>query len=200
MRHTISFILLLSSLYSYSQLYIPSGTVFTLKGLETQLSSNESTNIINTHIKGTGVFNLLGSSKQYLESSKGSLELPNLCIKNASLLYLNTPLTINSELIIENGILYLSHDLKLNNSSALILKGQSSVIETTKGNLVFMEYFTERSFTNAAIVSVFYISPKNSHNVLSFTNEKVILAKVPLIYIDDYNVTIKTTTPPPKLV
>jgi len=200
MRHIISLILLLSSLYSYSQLYIPSGTVFTLNGLETQLSSNESTNIINTHIKGTGVFNLLGSSKQYLESSKGSLELPNLFIKNASLLYINTALSINNELIIKNGILDLSHDLKLNSPSALILKGQSSVIETSKGNLVFMEYFTERSFTNAAVVSVFYISQKNSHNVLSFIIEKVFSAKVPLKYIVDYNVTINTATPPPKLV
>ena len=87
MRYTISIVLILSSLYSYSQLYIPSDTVFTLIGLETQLSSNESINIINTHIKGTGVFNLLGSSVQHLESSKGSLELPNLTIKYASLLY-----------------------------------------------------------------------------------------------------------------
>mgnify|MGYP001365319452 FL=1 len=53
MRYTISVVLILSSLYSYSQLYIPSDTVFILIGLETQLSSNESINIINTHIKRT---------------------------------------------------------------------------------------------------------------------------------------------------
>ena len=41
MRYTISVVLILSSLYSYSQLYIASDTVFTLIGLETQLSSNE---------------------------------------------------------------------------------------------------------------------------------------------------------------
>ena len=199
MRHTISVILLLSSLYSYSQLYISSGTIFTLNGLETQISSKESINIINTHIKGTGVFNLLGSSEQYLESSKGSLEMPNLFIKDASLLHINTALSINNELIIENGILVLSHDLILNSPYALILKGQSEVIETSKGKLVFMEFFTERSVINA-IVSIFYISPKNPHNSLSFTIEKVILAKVLLKYIDDYNVTIKTITPPPKLV
>ena len=199
MRHIISVILLLSSLYSYSQLYISSGTVFTLNELETQISSKESINIINTHIKGTGVFNLLGSSEQYLESSKGSLEMPNLFIKDASLLYINTALSINNELIIENGILVLSHDLILNSPYALILKGQSEVIETSKGKLVFMEFFTERSVINA-IVSIFYISPKNPHNSLSFTIEKVILAKVLLKYIDDYNVTIKTITPPPKLV
>ena len=199
MRHIISVILLLSSLYSYSQLYISSGTVFTLNELETQISSKESINIINTHIKGTGVFNLLGSSEQYLESSKGSLEMPNLFIKDASLLYINTALSINNELIIENGILVLSHDLMLNSPYALILKGQSEVIETSKGKLVFMEFFTERSVINA-IVSIFYISPKNPHNSLSFTIEKVILAKVLLKYIDDYNVTIKTITPPPKLV
>ena len=199
MRHIISVILLLSSLYSYSQLYISSGTVFTLNGLETQISSKESINIINTHIKGTGVFNLLGSSEQYLESSKGSLEMPNLFIKDASLLYINTALSINNELIIENGILVLSHDLMLNSPYALILKGQSEVIETSKGKLVFMEFFTERSVINA-IVSIFYISPKNPHNSLSFTIEKVILAKVLLKYIDYYNVTIKTITPPPKLV
>ena len=145
MRHIISVILLLSSLYSYSQLYISSGTVFTLNGLETQISSKESINIINTHIKGTGVFNLLGSSEQYLESSKGSLEMPNLFIKDASLLYINTALSINNELIIENGILVLSHDLMLNSPYALILKGQSEVIETSKGKLVFMEFFTQRS-------------------------------------------------------
>ena len=199
MRHTISVILLLSSLYSYSQLYISSGTIFTLNGLETQISSKESINIINTHIKGTGVFNLLGSSEQYLESSQGSLEMPNLFIKDASLLHINTALSINNELIIENGILVLSHDLILNSPYALILKGQSEVIETSKGKLVFMEFFTERSVINA-IVSIFYISPKNPHNSLSFTIEKVILAKVLLKYIDDYNVTIKTITPPPKLV
>ena len=199
MRHTISVILLLNSLYSYSQLYISSGTIFTLNGLETQISSKESINIINTHIKGTGVFNLLGSSEQYLESSKGSLEMPNLFIKDASLLHINTALSINNELIIENGILVLSHDLILNSPYALILKGQSEVIETSKGKLVFMEFFTERSVINA-IVSIFYISPKNPHNSLSFTIEKVILAKVLLKYIDDYNVTIKTITPPPKLV
>ena len=199
MRHTISVILLLSSLYSYSQLYISSGTIFTLNGLETQISSKESINIINTHIKGTGVFNLLGSSEQYLESSQGSLEMPNLFIKDASLLHINTALSINNELIIENGILVLSHDLILNSPYALILKGQSEVIETSKGKLVFMEFFTQRSVINA-IVSVFYISPKNPHNSLSFTIEKVILAKVLLKYIDDYNVTIKTITPPPKLV
>jgi hypothetical protein len=199
MRHIISVILLLSSLYSYSQLYISSGTIFTLNGLETQISSKESINIINTHIKGTGVFNLLGSSEQYLESSKGSLEMPNLFIKDASLLYINTALSINNELIIENGILVLSHDLMLNSPYALILKGQSEVIETSKGKLVFMEFFTQRSVINA-IVSVFYISPKNPYNSLSFTIEKVILAKVLLKYIDYYNVTIKTITPPPKLV
>ena len=199
MRHTISVILLLSSLYSYSQLYISSGTIFTLNGLETQISSKESINIINTHIKGTGVFNLLGSSEQYLESSQGSLEMPNLFIKDASLLHINTALSINNELIIENGILVLSHDLILNSPYALILKGQSEVIETSKGKLVFMEFFTERSVINA-IVSIFYFSPKNPHNSLSFTIEKVILAKVLLKYIDDYNVTIKTITPPPKLV
>ena len=199
MRLTINIIFILSSLYSYSQLYIPSGTIFTLKSTETQLSSNESINIINTHIVGNGVFNLIGSSEQYFESSKGSLELPNLCIKNASLLYLNTALTINSELIIENGILVLSHDLKLNSPSALILKGQSSIIETSNGTLLFMEYFKKQFFTNE-ILSVFYTSTKNCYNALSFVIVKLPLNKSTLKHIGDYKVTTKTSTPPPKLV
>ena len=199
MRLTINIIFILSSLYSYSQLYIPSGTIFTLKSTETQLSSNESINIINTHIKGTGVFNLLGSSEQYLESSKGSLEMPNLFIKDASLLHINTALSINNELLIENGILVLSHDLTLSNPDALILKGSSEVIETSNGKLLFLEYFNERPFANAT-VPVFYVYPMSSQNELSFIIKKVLLATHRLQYIDDYKVTIKTITPPPKLV
>jgi len=199
MRLIVIVFLLFSSLYSYSQLYIPSGTIFTLKSTETQLSSNESINIINTHIKGTGVFNLLGSSEQYLESSKGSLEMPNLFIKDASLLYINTALSINNELIIKNGILDLSHDLKLNSPSALILKGQSSIIETSNGTLLFMEYFKKQFFTNE-ILSVFYTSTKNCYNALSFVIVKLPLNKSTLKHIDDYKVITKTSTPPPKLV
>lgn len=199
MRYTISVILLLSSLYSFSQLYIPTGTIFTLNGSETQFTSNESINIINNHIKGNGVFYLLGSSEQYLESSKNSLELPNLFIKEASLLDLNTALTINNELIIENGQLYLSHDLILNSPNALILKGQSKVIETPNGMLLFIECFTERTFTNT-IVSVFHVSTKNPNNALSFFSVKVPFAKLTLQYIGVYNVNIKINIPPPKLV
>ena len=199
MRYTISIVLILSSLYSYSQLYIASDTVFTLIGLETQLSSNESINIINTHIKGTGVFNLLGSSVQHLESSKGSLELPNLTIKYASLLDLNTALSINNKLVIENGKLYLSHNLTLSRPSALVLKGYSEVIETSNGTLMFMKNVKERLLINAIATSVFYVSPKNSHNAQTFIIVKLPFIKRPLQYISDYMVSIKVTTPPPKL-
>tara|TARA_B110000093_G_scaffold129763_1_gene138694 strand:+ start:2071 stop:2670 length:600 start_codon:yes stop_codon:yes gene_type:complete len=199
MRLIVIVFLLFSSLYSYSQLYIPSGTVFTLNGSETQLCSNESTNIINSHLQGTGVFRLLGESVQYLESSKKSLELPNLVIKNAFLLNLNTALSISNELLIENGILVLSHDLTLSNPDALILKGSSEVIETSNGKLLFLEYFNERPFANAT-VPVFYVYPMSSQNELSFIIKKVLLATHRLQYIDDYKVIIKINTPPPKLV
>ena len=199
MRLIVIVFLLFSSLYSYSQLYIPSGTVFTLNGSETQLCSNESTNIINSHLQGTGVFRLLGESVQYLESSKKSLELPNLVIKNAFLLNLNTALSISNELLIENGILVLSHDLTLSNPDALILKGSSEVIETSNGKLLFLEYFNERPFANAT-VPVFYVYKMSSQNELSFIIKKVLLATRRLQYIDDYKVIIKINTPPPKLV
>ena len=97
------------------------------------------------------------------------------------------------------GKLYLSHNLTLSRPSALVLKGYSEVIETSNGTLMFMKNVKERLLINAIATSVFYVFPKNSHNAQTFIIVKLPFIKRPLQYISDYMVSIKVTTPPPKL-
>ena len=151
MRQKLLILFLFHVLNGHCQLYVAEGTTFSLKGPKTILSSKESLNEFNTPIKGQGVIYLNHSTSQRLISSSLYLELPNLRVKNANLVTLETSLDIHNKLIVESGKLTLYHEIVLNSPEDLIIDTISNVITTSNGQLT---YRVQTYVSNSPIVLV----------------------------------------------
>ena len=151
MRQKLLILFLFHVLNGHCQLYVAEGTTFSLKGPKTILSSKESLNEFNTPIKGQGVIYLNHSTSQRLTSSSLYLELPNLRVKNANLVTLETSLDIHNKLIVESGNLTLYHEIVLNSPEDLIIDTISNVITTSNGQLT---YRVQTYVSNSPIVLV----------------------------------------------
>ena len=151
MRQKLLILFLFHVLNGHCQLYVAEGTTFSLKGPKTILSSKESLNEFNTPIKGQGVIYLNHSTSQRLTSSSLYLELPNLRVKNANLVTLETSLDIHNKLIVESGNLTLYHEIVLNSPEDLIIDTISNVITTSNGQL---SYRVQSYVSNSPIVLV----------------------------------------------
>ena len=202
MRHTIRVILLLSGLYSYSQLYIPSGTVFTLDGLETQISSNESINTINTTISGQGTLVFNRNSEQVLTSTQSVLILPNLVLKNADLLRIETVVSVQNKLFIYEGELVLLHDLHLQDNTSLVLFNESKIKETEQGEIVInsnlLDFFHPIAYSSNTPTIVF-VNTQSSSKTTSPLFTTALRANFDLNTMNNYIFYIIQPTPPPKI-
>ena len=166
MRQSSFLLLLLCGVYGNSQLYIPKEAVFSLHGPKTILSSQEFLNKFNAPIKGQGVIYLNHSTSQRLTSSSLYLELPNLRVKNANLVTLETSLDIHNKLIVESGNLTLYHEIVLNSPEDLIIDTISNVITTSNGQLT---YRVQTYVSNSPIVLVtFWESLKYKESEFQF--------------------------------
>ena len=151
MRQKLLILFLFHVLNGHCQLYVAEGTTFSLKGPKTILSSQEFLNKFNAPIKGQGVIYLNHSTSQRLTSSSLYLELPNIRVKNANLVTLDTRLDIHNKLIVESGNLTLYHEIVLNSPEDLIIDTISNVITTSNGQLT---YRVQTYVSNSPIVLV----------------------------------------------
>jgi hypothetical protein len=135
MRQNLTFLLFLYSLYGAAQLYVQQGTTLHLGSSDAILSSMEHVNQIDAPIEGTGTLVLNSLSEQQLTSTKAVLELPRLQLKNAQTVNLQTALFIKDQLILDRGVLHLTHTLILTDPTALVV-GDSAGIHTSTDHFV----------------------------------------------------------------
>ena len=94
MRQIVTLLSFLSTLCGFAQLYVAEGAVFSMPSPESTFSSQESINTINSSVKGNGVLYFNGKLVQQLNSSETALQIPNLQLKNADLVAIETVLEI----------------------------------------------------------------------------------------------------------
>ena len=135
MRQNLTPLFVLYSLFGFAQLYVQQGTILHLGSSDAILTSMEHVNHINASIEGTGTLVLNSMSVQQLTSTKAVLELPKLQLKNAHTVNIQTALFIKDQLILDRGILQLTHTLILTDPTALVV-GDSAGIHTNTDYLV----------------------------------------------------------------
>ena len=152
MRQNLTLLLCLCSLYGSAQLFMQNGTTLSLENPQTILSSQESINTINASVSGQGVLYFSGADIQHLKSAQTVLQIPNLRLKNADLVSIETPLKLKYDLIIESGTLVLSKDLYLQDAAALQLLNDGAVVPTPSGQLIYKSQITEHHSPLAVVV------------------------------------------------
>ena len=189
--------LLFSSVAAWAQLYVQKGTVLSLANTQTILSSQETLNQIEADILGQGNFYLNKTTAQRLTSIK-HLILPRLTITNANFIHLETPIEIRHQLVIETGILTLSHKLILPSQAAFVLGEGAGIDEITSGLLIYTHTQLEPSNPLAITLTNFI-----KYNVPSIQQTRPIVAYKHLSYFrtlvsKDDAASLKNSTPPPK--
>lgn len=202
MRQSSFLLLLLCGVYGNSQLYIPKEAVFSLHGPKTILSSQEFLNKFNAPIKGQGVIYLNHSTSQRLTSSSLYLELPNLRVKNANLVTLETSLDIHNKLIVESGNLTLYHEIVLNSPEDLIIDTISNVITTSNGQLTYRAQYSASKSQVLLVThweSLKYRGPESQFDVLGRLIIYLSHTFAPHL-ISNNKVDINCDYPPPKII
>jgi len=189
--------LLFSSVAAWAQFYVQKGTVLSLGNTQTILSSQETLNQIEADIVGQGSFYLNKTTAQHLTSIK-HLILPNLTIANANFIYLETPIEITHQLVIETGILTLSHKLMLTSQADIILGQGAGIDQSTSKLLIFTH--TQIAPSNPLVIIL--------TNFLKYKMPSIPQALPTLAYrhisyfgtlvSKDYPASLKNSTPPPK--
>ena len=133
------------------QVYIHADLVVSIDK-EFFIVSTASINQIDASIEGNGVFILNAKHPQLLQSSKAVLSLPNLRLKNADLVSIETLLELKHDLMIESGTLVLSKDLYLQDAAALQLSNDRAVVPTPSGQLIYKSQITENHSPLAVVV------------------------------------------------
>jgi len=105
MRQYLTSLLFLCSFFGFAQLYVAKDAVFSLPSSESTFNSQESINTINASVSGQGVLYFNGVDIQHLKSSETVLQIPNLRLKNADLVSIETLLELKHDLMIESGTL-----------------------------------------------------------------------------------------------
>tara|TARA_B110000238_G_scaffold154536_1_gene166994 strand:+ start:556 stop:1164 length:609 start_codon:yes stop_codon:yes gene_type:complete len=202
MRQKLLILFLFHVLNGHCQLYVAEGTTFSLKGPKTILSSKESLNEFNTSIKGQGVIYLNHSTSQRLISSSLYLELPNIRVKNANLVTLDTRLDIHNKLIVESGKLTLYHEIVLNSSEDLIIDTISNVITTSNGQLTYRAQYSASKSQVLLVThweSLKYRGPESQFDVLGRLIIYLSHTFAPHL-ISNNKVDINCDYPPPKII
>ena len=189
--------LLFSSVAVWAQLYVQKGTVLSLGNTQTILSSQETLNQIEADIVGQGSFYLNKTTAQHLTSIK-HLILPNLTITNANFIHLETPIEIRRQLVIETGILTLSHKLILTSQAAFVLGEGAGIDEITSGLLSYTHTQLE-PYNPVAITLTNFLK----YSVPSIPQARPIVAYRHIscfgtLVSKDDAASLKNSTPPPK--
>ncbi len=152
MRQYLTSLLFLCSFFGFAQLYVAKDAVFSLPSSESTFNSQESINTINASVSGQGVLYLNGVDIQHLKSSETVLQIPNLRLKNADLVSIETLLELKHDLMIESGTLVLSKDLYLQDAAALQLSNDGALVPTPSGQLIYKSQITENHSPLAVVV------------------------------------------------
>lgn len=190
------------SFFGSAQFYVQKNTLFSLKSTETILSSKEAVNQIDSAVLGEGSLYLNASASQDLRSTEQVLELPNLQLKNASLIHLDTALAIDQQLVVENGLLTLSQTLFLHPPDALVLLANAHIHASATAQILYTMQLTGSNplVWNRPLMNLIkYTPPKRA-----LQRPIVVLIPTHMPNIEqhasnDYTAYDETITPPPKI-
>ena len=190
MQHRLIILVLISNFLCFSQLHIKEGTTFTLLDANSFLSTKEYINTINTTMSGQGTLVFNRNSEQVLTSTQSVLILPNLVLKNADLLRIETVVSVQNKLFIYEGELVLLHDLHLQDNKSLVLFNESKIKETEQGKIVI----------NSNLFNFFYpiAYMANSSTVVSVKTKSSFKTTAP-IFTAALRTNLDLHTPPPKI-
>ena len=202
MHHRLIILVLISNFLCFSQLHIKEGTTFTLLNSNSFLSTKESINTINTTISGQGTLVFNRNSEQVLTSTQSVLILPNLVLKNADLLRIETVVSVQNKLFIYEGELVLLHDLHLQDNTSLVLFNESKIKETEQGEIVInsnlLDFFHPIAYSSNTPTIVF-VNTQSSSKTTSPLFTTALRANFDLNTMNNYIFYIIQPTPPPKI-
>lgn len=201
MRRNLTFLLFLCSLCGFAQLYVQEGTVLILSSSDALLSSQETHQQINTALTGKGTLLLNSTSVQQLSSTQAILELPTLHIKNANLVSIQTALILKDQLILDRGVLQLTHTLILTDFSALVLGKTAGIHTTPYAQLRYTTQLTDSLPLAGITATTKLLSVEPILSPLSLVvvenTERSQFGMLPQMGYDAY---FQRSTPPPKAV
>ena len=150
--------------------------------------------------QGSLVFNR--NPEQVLTSAQAVLILPNLVLKNADLLRIETVVSVPKKLFIYEGELELLHDLHLQDNKSLILFNESKIKETEQGKIVinsnlFDIFYPINYMANSS--TVVFVKTKSSFKTTAPIFTAALRTNLDLQLMKNYIVYIILPTPPPKI-
>ena len=186
----------------FSQLHIKEGTTFSLLNANSFLSTQEYKNTINTTISGQGSLVFNRNSEQVLTSAQAVLILPNLVLKNADLIRIETVVSVPKKLFIYEGELVLLHDLHLQDNKSLVLFNESKIKETEQRKIVinsnlFNFFYPIAYMANSS--TVVSVKTKSSSKITAPLSTAALGVNLDLQLMKNYIVYIILPTPPPKI-
>ena len=202
MHHRLIILVLISNFLCFSQLHIKEGTTFTLLNANSFLSTKEYINNINTTISGQGSLVFNRNSEQVLSSAQAVLILPNLVLKNADLIRIETVVSVPKKLFIYEGELVLLHDLHLQDNKSLVLFNESKIKETEQRKIVinsnlFNFFYPIAYMANSS--TVVSVKTKSSSKITAPLSTAALGVNLDLQLMKNYIVYIILPTPPPKI-
>jgi len=201
MRFTLVSLWFLFCYCGFAQLVVQEGTLLSLKNPNTVLSSYEELNQVNNSIKGEGTLYLNGLSDQLLTSTQNDLELPNLYIKNADLVHIQTALKIHDQLDVFSGQLTLYQKLIIKNPENLVLGNAASIFTTHRGQLVCGHQIVKKPSFEMILTQSFLIYTENIPIKILQNNQEIkpLWDSIfgPYAFIG-HEIFFKPNTPPPK--
>jgi len=150
--------------------------------------------------QGTLVFNR--NSEQVLSSTQVVLILPNLVLKSADLIRIETVVSVPKKLFIYEGELVLLHDLHLQDNKSLVLFNESKIKETEQRKIVinsnlFNFFYPIAYMANSS--TVVSVKTKSSSKITAPLSTAALGVNLDLQLMKNYIVYIILPTPPPKI-
>jgi len=202
MHHRLIILVLISNFLCFSQLHIKEGTTFTVLDANSFLSTKEYINTINTTMSGQGTLVFNRNSEQVLSSTQVVLILPNLVLKSADLIRIETVVSVPKKLFIYEGELVLLHDLHLQDNKSLVLFNESKIKETEQRKIVinsnlFNFFYPIAYMANSS--TVVSVKTKSSSKITAPLSTAALGVNLDLQLMKNYIVYIILPTPPPKI-